>query len=495
MLNSWIKLGAILGVSSYAVEAIRITSDATEVANQTFAYVVVGGGTAGLTVASRLAEDPETTILVIEAGPNAQNDTMVNDPGEAVVVPNLYNWGYNTTLQSVGGQVLAMTQYMKKAEFYHLPNSNQTSLGATVDPSAHGYNGLVNAGYPQPYEAAVLAGSMVSAALAAIPDLVHNVDVASGTPNGAARFQYSIKPGNNSVVTADGNTRSSSANAYIYPSLEDKPNLVILVGHQATRLVWGTPVGSLSTAIGVKFIATPQTNATIQTELEVGISKEAIVASGGIGSPHFLELSGIGDAQNLRILENAGIAVERLSLHLKLTHRTSRPSILHSRQPVAYLDIEQVLGMDGARMAGDELLQTISSQANDIVSAGAFTSVSGMEKILLTQVDSILNHSVNPRFFSGPDFDLFLKGNATRLLRQIFDAQPLEPYNAGELSPGLSQIPENATDSQWQDFVISSYTAVYHPIGSVAMLPREAGGAVGPDLIVYGTSNVRVVGK
>lgn len=36
---------------------------------------------------------------------------------------------------------------------------------------------------------------------------------------------------------------------------------------------------------------------------------------------------------------------------------------------------------------------------------------------------------------------------------------------------------------------------VIHPIGTVAMLPREMGGAVGSDLKVYGTSNVRVVGE
>ena len=33
----------------------------------------------------------------------------------------------------------------------------------------------------------------------------------------------------------------------------------------------------------------------------------------------------------------------------------------------------------------------------------------------------------------------------------------------------------------------------YHPIGTAAMMSRELGGVVGPDLVVYGTSNVRVV--
>ena len=37
-------------------------------ANQTFDYIVLGGGTGGLAIAKRLAEDPSVTVAVIEAG-------------------------------------------------------------------------------------------------------------------------------------------------------------------------------------------------------------------------------------------------------------------------------------------------------------------------------------------------------------------------------------------------------------------------------------------
>ncbi|KAG6817769.1 hypothetical protein H0H87_003177 [Tephrocybe sp. NHM501043] len=531
MVNTWLKLSAIVGIVSRlfsGVDAIRITTDPTEVANKTFTYVIVGGGTAGLAVASRLAEDSATTVLVIEAGPDAQNDTIINDPGQALVAPSMYNWQYNTTAQSVGGNVLAMTQgkvlggsssingmcwtrgtidqydsieqlgnpgwnfkslfrYMKAAEFYNLPNPQQASLGATVNPKAHGFNGDVNAGFPQPYEGTVIMNDMVEAARAAIPGLVQNIDVASGTPNGAARFQYSIKPGNKTEISPDGNTRSSSANAHIYPSLQEKPNLVILTGHQATRLVWGARKGSLSRASGVQLVAAPSPNGPVGPEFEVKLAKEVIIASGAIGSPRFLELSGVGDA---RILEPLGISVEvdlpavgtnlqDQALNLILYNvaadiPASDYAFINApfAPVVAFVDIEQLLGASGARAAGKDLIQSIPARAKNIVSSGAFTNVDGMEKILRAQAESIIKYKA----------------------RTIFNTHPLKEVIAAEVLPGLSSIPVNASDAQWQNFVKSGYQAVLHPIGSVPLLPRNDGGAVGPDLVVYGTANVRVVG-
>lgn len=56
-----------------------MTSDPLNAANQEFDYVIIGGGLSGLTVASRLSEDPSVTVLVIEAGGDDRDDPRVWD--------------------------------------------------------------------------------------------------------------------------------------------------------------------------------------------------------------------------------------------------------------------------------------------------------------------------------------------------------------------------------------------------------------------------------
>ena len=76
-----------------------------------FDYVIIGGGTAGLTVASRLSEDPANSVAVIEAGGfyEITNGNLSQIPGDDVRwtskstsdVNPLVDWGFNTTPQAV----------------------------------------------------------------------------------------------------------------------------------------------------------------------------------------------------------------------------------------------------------------------------------------------------------------------------------------------------------------------------------------------------------
>ena len=94
------RQGRILG-SSFGVPGI----------NATFDYVIVGGGTAGLTIAARLAEDLSLTVAVIEAGGfyEVDNGDLSVIPARAVFGSGsdpkdfqpLVDWGFVTTPQAV----------------------------------------------------------------------------------------------------------------------------------------------------------------------------------------------------------------------------------------------------------------------------------------------------------------------------------------------------------------------------------------------------------
>lgn len=64
-------------------------------------YVIIGGGTSGLVVASRLSEDPNVDVLVLEAGANRLEDRRITVPGLATATwdnPD-FDWGFITTPQ------------------------------------------------------------------------------------------------------------------------------------------------------------------------------------------------------------------------------------------------------------------------------------------------------------------------------------------------------------------------------------------------------------
>jgi choline dehydrogenase len=56
-----------------------VTSNSSAAAGQTFDYIVVGGGLAGITVAARLTENPAITVLLVEAGADDRTDPRVYD--------------------------------------------------------------------------------------------------------------------------------------------------------------------------------------------------------------------------------------------------------------------------------------------------------------------------------------------------------------------------------------------------------------------------------
>ncbi|KAJ7206782.1 hypothetical protein GGX14DRAFT_456830 [Mycena pura] len=305
----------------------RSTTDPTELLGKTFDFVIVGGGTAGLALAGRLAEWTNITVAVIEAGSNGtQYEDQITIPGMSYLnglTGTQYDWAYTTTAQAsaagetrtwprgkgLGGSSAinggfwcrgssaeydawntlqngasgaedwgwdAMQASIKKAEtFTPMSDANAATFSVTHDSDAHGSNGPIQASYSS-YQFAHLSTWIPTMVAMGLP---HVLDPANGTNVGVSFVPSIINPANGS--------RSDSNFGYIAPYA--RTNLVILTGYQVTKINWNSTTSGSAVAGGVSFAASASA-----TEYTVNAAKEVIISGGSIGSPQVLQLSGVG---------------------------------------------------------------------------------------------------------------------------------------------------------------------------------------------------------
>lgn len=320
--------------SRYLSRSVMTNSDS--VANKTFDFIITGGGLTGLAVASRLTEDPNISVLVLEAGNDDHNDPRIYDVrtySEAFETDLDYNmtstpipWRNNETLPMAAGKTLGgsgsingaswtkgpKTQYdllpyltgdnswgfdvfnskMLDAEHFNPPSPELKAKGAMYDLDFHGNNGNVQVSFAQG-----MFSSIQQPALEASQSIWKGLgllkDVASGIVNGATTIPNMLQPD-------ESQNRSTPYTAYIRGQPENRRNLIILTGHRATRIIWkkSSSNGTLE-ASGVAFQSSR--NSTVMTATA---RREVLLAAGAMQSPQLLELSGVGDAD---ILKAAGV--------------------------------------------------------------------------------------------------------------------------------------------------------------------------------------------
>ena len=272
---------------------------------ESYDYVVVGGGSAGCVLASRLSEDPQMRVCLLEAG-KPDHSVRIHAPAAVVsLVPTTdYNWGFKTTPQaalngrrgfqprgktlggssSINGMVYVRGHRWDYDQWAALGNA-----GWSYDEvlpyfcKAENNEAIVNAFHGQggPLNVANLrspsALSKLFLAAAGQCGLPLNPDYNGASQDGAFMYQ----------VTQVNGERCSAAKLYLTPHL-GRPNLTVITGARTEKVLIEN-----GRATGVRFRQGGQTR-------EVVASREVIVSGGAFGSPQILMLSGIGPAAHLQ---------------------------------------------------------------------------------------------------------------------------------------------------------------------------------------------------
>lgn len=423
----------------------------------------------------------------------------------------------------------SMFKAMKKSESFSKPTDKAQKVGdIKYNADSHGTNGPVNVSWP------AVSYPVVSAFVQSSNQVAthENNDPYAGNNTGSYVGCLTLNPSNW--------TRSFSRSGYIDPYI-GRPNLHVLTGFLVTQVMFDTSDSKNVKATGVKYQQSRDGDS-----YTVMATREVILSAGAVQTPQVLQLSGIGDAKFLKskkvpvVVDLPGVG-HNLQDHLSIgvqwnakDPHTIAPAKLtgdkkvdsYTNSATAFASSEQIMG-SGLQ---DYLNQVTKNRtaavkalpAPDPVKAGydaiyqakvdmLNSSVGQMELLLsLTfgsiQVQAALQHAmshgtiminttdpfdypiIDPRYMEQKsDMTAMLAG--VKLAQKIGSNAPMTNYTGDRVNP-----PANVkSDDQWVDWLRKGLGTEYHPCGTASLLPKKKGGVVDKNLIVYGTSNLRVI--
>lgn len=492
------------------------TAGANEEEDPMYDYVIVGAGSAGCVLAARLSEDPDTSVLLLEAGPPDVNENVHVPLGYLKLARTEVDWDYDSApephcdhrrLPLPRGRVLGgsssvnamiyirgnradyddwnvpgwgwddLFPYFLRAEDNERGASEWHAVGGPLPVSDQRSGNRIT---PAFVEAGVEAG------------LARNEDFNGAEQDGVGMYQ----------LTQRGGLRASAAVAYLHPAME-RPNLTVMPYMRVDRILFDG-----KRAVGVEASQLGQSQ-------ELRAERETILCGGAYNSPQLLMLSGVGPAEHLamrevEVLLDQPAVGENLSDHPATYEVWTTPepeSLLLALEPAALEEFAASqtgpfasnLAESGgfARVeAGAEApdtqihvaaLQIVEEGLGDPEAHGVWVSPClltprGRGSVRLASKDPTAKPVVRNGFYA-EEADMERAIAAVRLAREICAQPAMRPYCAEPYTG-----PASDSDDDIRAHIARTTFPIYHPVGTCAL-----GSVVDAELRVEGLEALRVV--